>query len=75
MKCDMDFKFGMGDAVRFRMGKHVCEGTVTARMEAGVHPHYMIQIGNGIEFEVSEKHLKPIGKDGRPEKVRRKKNS
>jgi len=60
MKCDMDFKFGMGDAVRFRIGKHVCEGTVTARMEVGVHPHYRIQIGNGNELEVSEKHMRIV---------------
>jgi hypothetical protein len=57
MKCDMDFKFDMGAAVRFRIGKYVCEGTVTARIEAGVHPHYRIQIGNGNEFQASEKHM------------------
>jgi hypothetical protein len=57
MKCDMDFKFGMGAAVRVRIGKYVAEGIVTARIEAGVHPHYRIQIGNGNEFQVSEKHM------------------
>ena len=57
MECNMDFKFDMGATVRVRMGKLCFEGKVTARMEAGAHPSYRIQIIEGDEFEVAESHM------------------
>ena len=60
MKCDMDFKFGMGAGVIVNKGidELVMEGKITARIEAGVHPRYRIQTVNGNEYELEEKCLR-----------------